>query len=53
MADIEVDFSQFDKFVDGIVEAALPEAVKTVQANAVNKLAAEYLGKAIEETPDR
>lgn len=53
MADIEIDFSQFTDFVDGIVESASPEAVRTVQVNAANKLGVEYLGKAIKETPNR
>nr|DAX62218.1 MAG TPA: putative tail component [Caudoviricetes sp.] len=53
MAKVDCDFSQFDKFVGQIEEATLPEIVRTVESRAVNKLAAEYLGKAIKHTPDR
>lgn len=52
MADIDVDFSQFNKFVDNIA-AAHPVAARKAQVNAVNKLAAEYLARAIQETPER
>lgn len=53
MAKVDCDFSQFDKFVGQIEEATLPEIVRTVESRAVNKLAAEYLKKAVKHTPDR
>ncbi len=53
MAKVDCDFSQFNKFVGQIEEATLPDIVRTVESRAVNKLAAEYLKKAIKNTPDR
>lgn len=53
MAKVDCDFSQFDKFVAQIEEATLPEIVRTVESRAVNKLAAEYIAVAKENTPEK
>ena len=52
MAKVGCDFSQFDKFVAQIEEATLPEIVRTVESRAVNKLAAEYIAVAKDNTPE-
>lgn len=51
MANVDCDFSQFDKFVGQIEEATLPEIVRTVESRAVNKLAASYIAVAKANTP--
>lgn len=51
MANVDCDFSQFDKFVAQIEEATLPEIVRTVESRAVNKLAASYIAVAKANTP--